>query len=367
MNARTLVMLVVVAVLSAAATFLLTSGDDDNADSADSADGLSVAAGSTQIIERFVTIEVPVTTTPDPNVIMVTVTPEGDDTVAAAPTAEAPSTDNTDTDTAGSDDTAETTAEAGPEFAVTVEAVGLAASLDPDLIGADGRYTGTQEQLPAGCVLHTIADGEFPTLIIENYELPPETSFTMLSINGLDDDTARFLQIGDQLVVPLEGCPVDEFLEAQGQAPQAVADAGDADAEVTEEATPEVTADPNITPTPTVEPTITLAPTVDGATVQIVDVIGRGSLDTEGVEIVNNGNTIDISGWTLSDGDGNVYIFPDQRRLFSGASVTINTRAGDNTAILFFWGREEAVFGDAGDVVVLADADGDVQSSLRLP
>jgi len=366
MNARTLVMLVVVAVLSAAATFLLTSGGDDSS-SDDMTDSVGQSApGSTQVVERFVTIEVPVTSTPDPNVIMITVTPAGD-AVAAVPTIDAAAANDTaDTDTdAGAE--AEVTTEAGPEFAVTVEAVGLAESLDPALIDANGRFTGTQAELPTGCVLHTLADGEFPTLIIENYGLPAEASFTMLSINGLDDDTARFLQIGDQLVVPLEGCPVDQFLEAQGQAPQAVADADDADAEATEEATPEVTPDPNISPTPTVEPTITLAPTADGATVQIADVIGSGDLDTEGVEIVNNGNTIDISGWTLSDGDGNVYVFPDQRRLFSGASITVNTRPGDNTAILLFWGRDEAVFSEAGDVVVLANADGDVQSSLRLP
>jgi hypothetical protein len=74
---------------------------------------------------------------------------------------------------------------------------------------------------------------------------------------------------------------------------------------------------------------------------------------------------VDITGWTLTDSEGNEFIFPEQL-LFSNASVTIYTRVGQDTPVVLFWGQNEPVWGEPGDVVTLADADGVVQSVLRL-
>ena len=357
-----LLLLIVVAAISAGATYVLTNNENE----APADDGLSVASNPTvsaQLtriaegsagVERFVTVEIPVTTTPDPDVIVITVTPRG---------FEEDTEDDLESGTGGA---AEMTADAQAGPGVPAAALGdRPTTLDESLFDASGRFIGTQEDLPQGCLLHTISDGEFPTFIIESYELPPQTTFTMMSINGLTEETATNLQIGETLVIPFEDCPVDAFLEIQGITAETVAEAND---EVEAEGTSEVssTLAPGVTPSPTLLATVTLAPTVAGSTVQISEVIGAGQLTLEGVEIVNEGNTIDISGWTLSDGDGNEFTFPDERRLFSGASVTVNTREGANTAILFFWGLDEAVF-EPGDVVVLTDADGDVQSSMRVP
>jgi hypothetical protein len=55
-----------------------------------------------------------------------------------------------------------------------------------------------------------------------------------------------------------------------------------------------------------------------------------------------------------------------QQLLFSNAEVTIYTRSGTNTPIALFWGLDEPVWGDAGEILTLRDANGDVQASLRL-
>jgi hypothetical protein len=358
MSGRSVLFLVIiVAAISAGATYFLFGGDE-NTESASEDEAAQVAASNPQDEprERLVTFERVITATPDPNVIMVTVTPNGDTTTNPTPVT--------------GEDGAEVTPEAPAASEAQQARAGTADSLDTSLIDETGRYIGDESQLPSGCVLHTVADGEFPTLIIESYDLPAEATFTMMTMNGLSEETATQIQIGDQLVVPLEDCPVEAFLEAQPDGTvaeateEATAETTTDDAEATEEATAEAT--PDVTATPTIQPTATLAPTVEGSTVEIASIIRAGELESEGIEIINNGNTVDISNWTLSDGDGNTFVFPPERRLFDGASITVLTTEGDNTAILLYWGLDEAVF-EPGDVVVLADASGNVQSSLRIP
>ena len=303
--------------------------------------------------EIQVPFEVVVTATPDPNytppVIILTATPDPD----LPPRADIPDDVREGTVVAQADDT-ET------EVAPIINENG---SIDADA-------------LPEGCIQHTLVEGEFPSLLAQEYDV---NLFTLLAINDLDDESSTLLDIGDILIIPLEGCPVDQLLPPTdipppttegGEEPDETDDSSDNTADNID-ATPDENVTPSVTPTPTETPipTVTLAPTAANAQIEIVDVEGIGDITTEGVVIRNNGNTTDISGWTLSDSDGNTYVFPEGRRLFSGASVTVNTRGGENTAILFFWGLDEAVFGDSAsgsEVVVLANRDGEVQASLRL-
>jgi competence protein ComEC len=74
---------------------------------------------------------------------------------------------------------------------------------------------------------------------------------------------------------------------------------------------------------------------------------------------------VDITGWTLSDAQGNEFVFPEQR-LFTNGSITVYTRAGEDTPVVLYWGRSTAVWGDEGDVATLTDANGRVQSSVRV-
>src|SRR5262249_46246618 len=154
------------------------------------------------------------------------------------------------------------------------------------------------------------------------------------------------LQIGDTLIVPLEGCTLTAADLNPTEAPQEETETP----AVTEAAIEEATENP-ATRTPTPHPTVPVPPTAIDAKVNILDVTDAGDVTAEGVEIQNTGDTVDIANWTLSDADGNTFTFPEQF-LFSNARVTVYSRTGTNTAIAFYWGRDEAVW-QPGDVVTL--------------
>ena len=232
-----------------------------------------------------------------------------------------------------------------------------AATIDPELLDADSVLQQTVTALPENCIPHVLAEGEFPGLVAEQYDV---SVFDLLEINGLDEESSQFLQIGDVLIVPLEGCALT---------PQQVAsvtgsdeDETAVDAQNTEE-TPEVAAEE--TDEPTAVPTLTLPPTAVNAQVEIVRVISAGDITAEGIEIRNRGGVVDLTGWELSDSEGNTFTFPEQR-LFTNGLVTIYSRRGTNTPIALYWGRNEAVWGEPGETVTLVDADGDAQATLRL-
>ncbi len=286
-----------------------------------------------QVAPQIVTVPVLITATTDPNetpqVIIVTATPgPGGTAVCALPTGILP-------------DDPDGTEQVLPTF-------------DPTLLDADAALQATATALPANCILHTLADGEFPSLVAEQYEADLQA---MLAVNGLDDETSRFLQIGDVLIVPLEGCPLTP-------AQVAAVTGAELTEEATEESTAEATGESTDEAGPTVAPTITLPPTAVNAQVQIVRVMGAGDITSEGVEIRNTGGVVDLTGWTLEDSEGNVFTFPEQR-LFTNGLVTVYTRRGTNTPIALYWGRSAAAWGEDGDSVTLADADGDVQATLR--
>ncbi len=292
---------------------------------------LGGGAQQQQIAPQIVTVPVLITATTDPDVtpqvIIITATPLPGQ-ISALPTGLF-------------GDAAESTQAVAP-------------TIDPAILEGDSVLQATVSALPENCIIHTLAEGEFPSLIAEQYEVSlPD----LLAVNGLDEDTSRFLQIGDVLIIPLEGCPLT--------AVQVAAITG---GEATEEATAEVTAEATTEATeealPTVAPTITLPPTAVNAQVQIVRVLGTGDITSEGVEIRNTGGVVDLTGWTLEDSEGNVFTFPEQR-LFTNGLVTVFSRRGTNTPISLYWGRSQAVWED-GDSVTLTDADGDVQASLRL-
>jgi len=233
-------------------------------------------------------------------------------------------------------------------------------TLDPELLGADAALQETVTSLPENCIPYAIQDGDTPFGIAETYGV---SGFDIMEINGLTDETATQLQIGDVLIVPLEGCPLTA---ADIVGVQSVDGTEEVTEEATEEATAESTEEITSTPSPTVIPTMTLPPTAVNAQIEIVRVISAGDITAEGVEIRNLGGVVNMTGWTLTDSEGSTFTFPEQR-LFTNGMVTVYTRVGQNTPIALFWGQSEAVWGDEGDAIVLANADGEAQASLRLP
>lgn len=220
---------------------------------------------------------------------------------------------------------------------------------------AANQETVSGNTVPVGCIEHTIAEGDTIFALAEEYGVD---GFTMMEVNKLTEEEATALQIGDKIIVPIEGCPVEQIIL---QSPE---ESVDATVELGSEATAEITEAPeNLTPT--VTPTITLAPTSTDSEVEIVEVLKAGDVTAEGVRIRNNGLVLDITGWRLSDQDGNEYVFAEQL-MFSNSVLTVFTFSGQDTAISRYWGLEIPVW-QPGDVVTLKNADGDVQATYRIP
>ena len=94
-------------------------------------------------------------------------------------------------------------------------------------------------------------------------------------------------------------------------------------------------------------------------------VISPGNVTVEGIEIQNNGPVVNITGWTLTDAEGNEYTFGEQR-LFTNGRVIVYTRTGTDTPSAKYWNRDTAVL-SSGAALTLSDEDGTVQSTYVVP
>jgi hypothetical protein len=223
-------------------------------------------------------------------------------------------------------------------------------------VSGSSDLAGTATALPEFCIPHLLKEGEFPSTLGEIYGV---SFFDILAVNGLTEDDALFLQVGQVLIIPLPGCSLQ---------PGDVSAAGGGDPAESPTPTQEAasaTPGPTSTPPPTIRPTITLAPTAANAVMRIVEVLNPGDVTAESVSIRNTGQIVDIGSWTLSDADGNTYTFA-QQRLFTNAQITLYTRIGTNSPVALYWGRDQAVY-QPGDSLTLRDASGNVQATFRVP
>lgn len=302
---------------------------------------LGPAPSASEQPERFATVLLIVTTTPDPqatrDVQIITATPEPG-TIANIPTGVldpvAP-TSNANTVAQGDN--------------IVPASQPPQPTLDPAIAG-NAEVQATANALAPGCIMHVLQDGEFISLLGQAYGV---SMFDILEVNGLTEQAATSLQIGQVLIIPLEGCPMVAPPPSTSSATGEEDDSTD---------TPASTA---ASPTPSLTPTVTLAPTAANAQVEISEIIGSGDITSEHVLIINRGATVTITGWTLSDLDGNVYTFPETR-LFNDGLMEVWTQVGSNTPLRRYWGLTRPVWGDPGDVITLKDARGNVQATLRL-
>ncbi|HEX2696932.1 MAG TPA: lamin tail domain-containing protein [Anaerolineales bacterium] len=108
------------------------------------------------------------------------------------------------------------------------------------------------------------------------------------------------------------------------------------------------------------------AQTAQQGTVQIVSVIGAGTLSVEAVVVKYTGDgELDLTGWHLKDAKGNTYTFPPFK-LFRNGAVQVHTADGTNTAIDLYWNQSDSVW-QSGEAVLLTDANGNVQDSYPVP
>ncbi len=116
--------------------------------------------------------------------------------------------------------------------------------------------------------------------------------------------------------------------------------------------------DPITTPTPT--PTDTTAPAFTLAVTGL-------DLQNEWVSVRNTGSApVQLAGCTVSDAANHVYTFPSFV-LAAGATVTVHTGPGTNSATDLYWGLGSSVWNNTGDTATLKRPDGTVISSLARP
>ena len=214
-------------------------------------------------------------------------------------------------------------------------------AINPDALGARNVALSTPTVSIAGgpvlsstCEFYTVLAGDSAYFIAlrKNVELND-----LLRANGMTVDSAANLQIGQRLLIPHAGCRIDE---RTGQP---------------------IPAAPAATETPYVAVTSTPV----SAQFAIISAEGLGDITAEAIRLQNNGATINISDWSLSDADGNAFTFYNTL-LFPQSSVILYTRGGTATADARFWGRDESVW-EAGEELTLRDAQGRVLQTLTLP
>jgi micrococcal nuclease len=108
--------------------------------------------------------------------------------------------------------------------------------------------------------------------------------------------------------------------------------------------------------------------TTDRLAVSLVaDAAGNDNenLNGEYVTLRNRGDdSLDLSGWQISDEAGKTYTFPDGTTLASGATLRVYSGSGTDDGTDFYWNRSGAVWNNDGDTLRLTDADGDPVVSL---
>lgn len=98
--------------------------------------------------------------------------------------------------------------------------------------------------------------------------------------------------------------------------------------------------------------------TVNG-TLQITEVSGRGTLESEIAMVVNESDApFNLQGWTLGREGGPIYTFGNLP-IFPGGSVRIHSKAGSDTSIDLHWGQPDSVW-SAGSAARLVNVQGEL-------
>ena len=183
---------------------------------------------------------------------------------------------------------------------------------------------------------YTVQQGDTLGAIAQTYGVSTEE---LIAVNNLADPNK--LSIGQTLIISVYFTPTP-------------------DTEPATEPPPESSPTPG--PLPTLLPTITPS---GPALVEIAQVLGSGELAAEVVVVRNRGGLASLEGWTLSDAEGNTFVFP-ALTLFTDAEVRVHSGAGSNTPSDLYWGRANAAWG-GGELIALRDADANVVDTYIVP
>ena len=119
-----------------------------------------------------------------------------------------------------------------------------------------------------------------------------------------------------------------------------------------------------VTPPPIA--TSTAAPVSIDTFIAIKKITDIGNLLSEAVVLANLSTKVDLSGWSLSDGEDHKFVFPDLVML-PNSEVTVHTTSGANSATDLYWGQTVARWGGSGTIAYLRDPSGKLAASYRVP
>jgi hypothetical protein len=112
-------------------------------------------------------------------------------------------------------------------------------------------------------------------------------------------------------------------------------------------------------------PSTSFDPNID-IPVEIVSIVGAGTLDAELVVVRNaGGESLSLASWQLKDANRNVFTFPNLT-LNTGGAVQIHTISGTNTVIDLYWGLGNPVW-QSGEEAQLLDPSGNVRAVYTVP
>lgn len=85
----------------------------------------------------------------------------------------------------------------------------------------------------------------------------------------------------------------------------------------------------------------------------------RENLNDEYVVFENTGSeSIDLSGWTVSDEASHIYTFPSGASVAAGETVTLHTGSGTDTETDRYWESSSAIWNNGGDTVSVSAENG---------
>ena len=83
----------------------------------------------------------------------------------------------------------------------------------------------------------------------------------------------------------------------------------------------------------------------------------RENLNDEYIVLENTGSTaLDMGGWTVTDDADHRYTFPEGFTLEAGATVTLHTGSGTDTATELYWGAGSPIWNNAGDTITVRNS-----------
>jgi hypothetical protein len=100
--------------------------------------------------------------------------------------------------------------------------------------------------------------------------------------------------------------------------------------------------------------------------VEIISVVGAGTLETEVVVVRYNGEgELGLANWQLKDDNGNTFTFP-QLTLYTNGAVQVHTASGTDTVVDLYMGLRDPIW-ESGESARLFDLQDNLRAIYRVP